>query len=190
MYTLEACGVDFNVLLSLMIYVKSFACDIVYAAQLSFNNLSVSTFYIQQHVGWWSPTIIRGEDREAVHIPNHKFTVNVVRNLTQKSHWRIKTHLAISHLDVSKINVSDLDHICVIMTLGAPIGAHLLHVTTIHPLSIYRILLLTCAKSWPRILKLNSRSFIEEFFWKTSIPKIKLLWLVHCVSVCDLLLLL
>ncbi|CAH9106245.1 unnamed protein product [Cuscuta europaea] len=57
-----------------------------------------------EHVGWWSPTIIRGEDREAVHIPNHKFTVNVVRNLTQKTHWRIKTHLAISHLDVSKIN--------------------------------------------------------------------------------------
>lgn len=59
-----------------------------------------------QHVGWWSPTIIRGEDREAVHIPNHKFTVNVVRNLSQKTHWRIKTHLAISHLDVNKINVS------------------------------------------------------------------------------------
>ncbi|KAI3922113.1 hypothetical protein MKX01_005802 [Papaver californicum] len=57
-----------------------------------------------EHVGWWSPTIIRGEDREAVHIPNHKFTVNVVRNLTQKTHWRIKTHLAISHLDVNKIN--------------------------------------------------------------------------------------
>ncbi|KAL0921759.1 hypothetical protein M5K25_008864 [Dendrobium thyrsiflorum] len=56
-----------------------------------------------EHVGWWSPTIIRGEDREAVHIPNHKFTVNVVRNLTQKTHWRIKTHLAISHLDVNKI---------------------------------------------------------------------------------------
>jgi len=61
-----------------------------------------------QHVGWWSPTIIRGEDREAIHIPNHKFTVNVVRNLTQKTHWRIKTHLAISHLDVNKINVSFL----------------------------------------------------------------------------------
>ncbi|KAL0888187.1 hypothetical protein Bca101_012170 [Brassica carinata] len=57
-----------------------------------------------EHVGWWSPTIIRGEDREAIHIPNHKFTVNVVRNLTQKTHWRIKTHLAISHLDVNKIN--------------------------------------------------------------------------------------
>ncbi|CAK8537148.1 unnamed protein product [Lathyrus sativus] len=57
-----------------------------------------------EHVGWWSPTVIRGEDREAVHIPNHKFTVNVVRNLTQKTHWRIKTHLAISHLDVNKIN--------------------------------------------------------------------------------------
>ncbi|XP_044481473.1 mechanosensitive ion channel protein 2, chloroplastic-like isoform X2 [Mangifera indica] len=57
-----------------------------------------------EHVGWWSPTIIRGDDREAVHIPNHKFTVNVVRNLTQRSHWRIKTHLAISHLDFHKIN--------------------------------------------------------------------------------------
>ncbi|CAN0878456.1 Mechanosensitive ion channel protein 2, chloroplastic [Linum grandiflorum] len=57
-----------------------------------------------EHVGWWSPTVIRGEDREAVHIPNHKFTMNVVRNLSQKSHWRIKTHLAISHLDVNKIN--------------------------------------------------------------------------------------
>lgn len=55
-------------------------------------------------MGWWSPTIIRGDDREAVHIPNHKFTVNVVRNLSQKTHWRIKTHLAISHLDVNKIN--------------------------------------------------------------------------------------
>ncbi|XP_013635588.1 PREDICTED: mechanosensitive ion channel protein 3, chloroplastic-like isoform X1 [Brassica oleracea var. oleracea] len=57
-----------------------------------------------EHVGWWSPTIIRGDDREAVHIPNHQFSVNIVRNLTQKTHWRIKTHLAISHLDVSKIN--------------------------------------------------------------------------------------
>lgn len=58
-----------------------------------------------EHVGWWSPTIIRGEDREAIHIPNHKFTMNVVRNMTQKTHWRIKTHLAISHLDVNKINI-------------------------------------------------------------------------------------
>nr|CAD1832417.1 unnamed protein product [Ananas comosus var. bracteatus] len=58
-----------------------------------------------EHVGWWSPTIVRGDDREAVHIPNHKFTVSVVRNLSQKTHWRIKTHLAISHLDVSKINI-------------------------------------------------------------------------------------
>ncbi|CAK7339633.1 unnamed protein product [Dovyalis caffra] len=57
-----------------------------------------------EHVGWWSPTIVRGEDREAVHIPNHKFTVNVVRNLSQKTHWRIKTHLAISHMDAHKIN--------------------------------------------------------------------------------------
>ncbi|CAM8942966.1 unnamed protein product [Rhodiola kirilowii] len=59
---------------------------------------------IVEHVGWWSPTIIRGDDREAIHIPNHKFTVNVVRNLTQRSHWRIKNYLAISHLDVNKIN--------------------------------------------------------------------------------------
>lgn len=57
-----------------------------------------------EHIGWWSPTVIRADDREAVHIPNHKFTVNVVRNLTQKTHWRVKTHLAISHLDVNKIN--------------------------------------------------------------------------------------
>ncbi|XP_057505188.1 mechanosensitive ion channel protein 2, chloroplastic-like isoform X1 [Actinidia eriantha] len=57
-----------------------------------------------EHVGWWSPTIIRGDDREAIHIPNHKFTMNVVRNLSQKTHWRIKTHIAISHLDVNKIN--------------------------------------------------------------------------------------
>ncbi|KAM7275543.1 hypothetical protein ACFE04_017409 [Oxalis oulophora] len=58
-----------------------------------------------EHVGWWSPTIIRGEDREAIHIPNHKFSVNIVRNLSQKTHWRIKTHLAISHLDVNKLNI-------------------------------------------------------------------------------------
>ncbi|KAE9603832.1 putative mechanosensitive ion channel MscS, LSM domain-containing protein [Lupinus albus] len=57
-----------------------------------------------EHVGWWSPTIVRGDDREAVHIPNHKFTVNVVRNLSQKSHWRIKSYIAISHLDLNKIN--------------------------------------------------------------------------------------
>ncbi|XP_010544065.1 PREDICTED: mechanosensitive ion channel protein 3, chloroplastic isoform X2 [Tarenaya hassleriana] len=57
-----------------------------------------------EHVGWWSPTVIRGDDREAVHIPNHKFTVSIVRNLSQKTHWRIKTHLCISHLDIGKIN--------------------------------------------------------------------------------------
>ena len=59
-----------------------------------------------QYVGWWSPTVIRGDEREAVHIPNHKFSVSVVRNLTQKTHWRIKTHIGISHLDVNKISVS------------------------------------------------------------------------------------
>ncbi|KAL5984942.1 hypothetical protein ACLOJK_038779 [Asimina triloba] len=57
-----------------------------------------------ERVGWWSPTIIRGDDREAVHVPNHKFTVNVVRNISQRTHWRIKAQLAISHLDVNKIN--------------------------------------------------------------------------------------
>lgn len=70
-----------------------------------FSYVSLDVLYCLQHVGWWSPTIVRGEDREAVHIPTHKFTVNVVRNLSQKTHWRIKTHLAISHLDVQKINV-------------------------------------------------------------------------------------
>ncbi|WJZ98491.1 hypothetical protein VitviT2T_017007 [Vitis vinifera] len=57
-----------------------------------------------EHVGWWSSTIIRGDDREVVHIPKHKFTVNVVRNLSQKTHWHIKTHFAIGHLDVNKID--------------------------------------------------------------------------------------
>eukprot|EP00252_Welwitschia_mirabilis_P012634 TRINITY_DN278_c0_g1_i4.p1 TRINITY_DN278_c0_g1~~TRINITY_DN278_c0_g1_i4.p1 ORF type:complete len:767 (+),score=111.41 TRINITY_DN278_c0_g1_i4:295-2595(+) len=57
-----------------------------------------------EHVGWWSPTIIRGDDREAVHIPNHKFTMSVVRNLSQKTHWRIKCHFGISHQDVNKIS--------------------------------------------------------------------------------------
>ncbi|XP_051137468.1 mechanosensitive ion channel protein 2, chloroplastic-like isoform X2 [Andrographis paniculata] len=57
-----------------------------------------------ESVGWWGPAIIRGEDREAVHIPSHKFTMNVVRNLSQKTHWRIKSYIAINHLDVRKIN--------------------------------------------------------------------------------------
>ncbi|RZC15834.1 Mechanosensitive ion channel protein 3, chloroplastic, partial [Glycine soja] len=57
-----------------------------------------------EHVSWWSPTIVRVSDCEAVHIPNHNLSVNVVRNLSKKSHWGIKTHLAISHLDVNKIN--------------------------------------------------------------------------------------
>ncbi|TYK18533.1 mechanosensitive ion channel protein 2 [Cucumis melo var. makuwa] len=69
-----------------------------------FLNMYHKLLMSKKHVGWWSPTIIRGEDREAVHIPNHQFTMNVVRNLSQKTHWRIKTHLAISHLDVNKIN--------------------------------------------------------------------------------------
>ncbi|KAE9603833.1 putative mechanosensitive ion channel MscS, LSM domain-containing protein [Lupinus albus] len=57
-----------------------------------------------EYVGWWSPTRVRGSDCEAVHIPNHRLSVNVVRNLSKKSHWRIKTRLAISHVDVNKIN--------------------------------------------------------------------------------------
>ncbi|KAK7282890.1 hypothetical protein RIF29_11995 [Crotalaria pallida] len=57
-----------------------------------------------EHVGWWSPTRVRGADCEAVHIPNHRLSVTVVRNLSKKSHWRIKTRLAISYLDVDKIN--------------------------------------------------------------------------------------
>ena len=61
---------------------------------------------VMQHVGWWSPTIIRGSEREAVLVPNHKFSTSVVRNHTQKTHWRIKTFIGINHHDVNKINVS------------------------------------------------------------------------------------
>ncbi|EEC75542.1 hypothetical protein OsI_12168 [Oryza sativa Indica Group] len=57
------------------------------------------------HVGWWSPTIIRGDDREAIYIPNHKFTVSILRNNTQRTHWRIKTYLALSHMDAAKIGI-------------------------------------------------------------------------------------
>jgi len=58
---------------------------------------------IVEHVGLWSPTLIRGVDREAIYIPNHKFTVSILRNNTQRTHWRIKTYLAISHMDAGKI---------------------------------------------------------------------------------------
>ncbi|KAG5529602.1 hypothetical protein RHGRI_030100 [Rhododendron griersonianum] len=67
----------------------------------------IEGYYVSGHVervGWWTPTIIRGENREAVHIPNHQFTINVVSNLSQKTHWRIKTHLEISYLDFDKIS--------------------------------------------------------------------------------------
>ncbi|CAL5403262.1 unnamed protein product [Camellia sinensis] len=67
------------------------------------------TLKVLSHVGWWSPTIIRGDDRETIHIPNHKFTMNVLRNLSQKTHWRIKTYFAISHLDVNKINIPNCE---------------------------------------------------------------------------------
>lgn len=53
--------------------------------------------------------LVRGDDREAVHILNRKFTITAVWNISQKSHWRIKTHFAIKHLDVNKIRVSRLD---------------------------------------------------------------------------------
>lgn len=99
---------------------KLYKCCLVFRASLyiilskpdSRFLLIVFAILLLKHVGWWSPTIIRADDREAVHIPNHKFTVNVVRNLSQKTHWRIKTHLAISHLDVGKVNVRTLFTFC------------------------------------------------------------------------------
>lgn len=130
-----------------------------------------------QHVGWWSPTIIRGEDREAVHIPNHKFTVNVVRNLSQKTHWRIKTHLAISHLDVNKINVSILFWSSLYECMYICYIEHT-YFMMIVCLSLHRTLLQTCGKSWRRTLKLNNRDCIEEYFWKTWILKIRHFWSV------------
>ncbi|KAG0606299.1 hypothetical protein M758_9G130100 [Ceratodon purpureus] len=57
-----------------------------------------------EHVGWWSATVIRGSEREAVLVPNHKFSTSVVRNHTQKTHWRIKTFIGINHHDVNKIS--------------------------------------------------------------------------------------
>uniref|UniRef100_A0ACD5WWE0 Uncharacterized protein n=1 Tax=Avena sativa TaxID=4498 RepID=A0ACD5WWE0_AVESA len=60
---------------------------------------------IVEHVGLWSPTIIRGDDREAIYIPNHKFTMSILRNNTRRNHWRIKTYLAISHMDAGKIGI-------------------------------------------------------------------------------------
>lgn len=86
-------------------------CELLFLSSHIFDNMDNEYFF--QEVGWWSPTIIRGEDREAIHIPNHKFTVNVVRNLTQKTHWRVKTHFAISHLDAIKISVRFLFVTCI-----------------------------------------------------------------------------
>ncbi|KAH0449829.1 hypothetical protein IEQ34_020521 [Dendrobium chrysotoxum] len=100
-----------------------------------------------EHVGWWSPTIIRGDDREAVHIPNHKFTVNVVRNLSQKTHWRIKTHLAISHLDANKISniVADMRKI---LAKNPQIEQHRLHrrvfLDNINPENQSLLILVSC----------------------------------------------
>lgn len=65
----------------------------------------VEVIGVVEHVGMWSPTVIRGDDKEAIYIPNHKFTVSIVRNNTRRSHWRIKTYLAISHMDAGKISI-------------------------------------------------------------------------------------
>jgi hypothetical protein len=148
-------------------------------------SLNFDNFYSLQHVGWWSPTIVRGEDREAVHIPNHKFTVNVVRNLSQKSHWRIKTHLAISHLDVNKINVRSNLHYLSFHTYYSCFFAaieflfdFLSMITLVCLLFPCRVLSLTCGKSWQRIHKLSNRGCTEECFWKMLILKTRLFWLV------------
>ncbi|KAL6864846.1 hypothetical protein ACP4OV_015997 [Aristida adscensionis] len=60
---------------------------------------------IYQHVGWWSATVIRGDDGEAIYIPNHKLTVSILRNSSRRTHRRIKTYLAISHMDAGKIGI-------------------------------------------------------------------------------------
>ncbi|XP_044431104.1 mechanosensitive ion channel protein 2, chloroplastic isoform X3 [Triticum aestivum] len=60
---------------------------------------------VVERVGMWSPTVLRGDDKEAIYIPNHKFTVSIVRNNTRRSHWRIKSYLAISHMDAGKISI-------------------------------------------------------------------------------------
>uniref|UniRef100_A0ACD6ATZ7 Uncharacterized protein n=1 Tax=Avena sativa TaxID=4498 RepID=A0ACD6ATZ7_AVESA len=65
----------------------------------------VEVIGVIEHVGMWSPTVIRGDDKEAIYIPNHKFTVSIVRNNSRRTHWRIKTYLAISHMDAGKISV-------------------------------------------------------------------------------------
>uniref|UniRef100_A0ACD5UJ14 Uncharacterized protein n=2 Tax=Avena sativa TaxID=4498 RepID=A0ACD5UJ14_AVESA len=65
----------------------------------------VEVIGVIEHVGMWSPTVIRGDDKEAIYIPNHKFTVSIVRNNSRRTHWRIKTYLAISHMDAGKISI-------------------------------------------------------------------------------------
>ncbi|XP_044424499.1 mechanosensitive ion channel protein 2, chloroplastic isoform X4 [Triticum aestivum] len=60
---------------------------------------------VVERVGMWSPTVLRGDDKEAIYIPNHKFTVSIVRNNSRRSHWRIKSYLAISHMDAGKISI-------------------------------------------------------------------------------------
>ncbi|XP_048439104.1 LOW QUALITY PROTEIN: mechanosensitive ion channel protein 3, chloroplastic-like [Pyrus x bretschneideri] len=107
-----------------------------------------------EHLGWWSPTIIRGDDREAVHIPNHKFTVTVVRNLSQKTHWRIKTHLAVSHLDVNKIHtiVADMRKV---LAKNPQVEQQRLHrrvfLDDINPENQALMILVSCFVKTPRI---------------------------------------
>lgn len=64
---------------------------------------------VSQHVGWWEPTLVRGDDKEAIHIPNHKFSVSIIRNMSQRNHWRIKTYFGICHMDVAKVPVSETE---------------------------------------------------------------------------------
>uniref|UniRef100_M8C673 MscS family inner membrane protein ynaI n=1 Tax=Aegilops tauschii TaxID=37682 RepID=M8C673_AEGTA len=33
---------------------------------------------VVERVGMWSPTVLRGDDKEAIYIPNHKFTVSII----------------------------------------------------------------------------------------------------------------
>uniref|UniRef100_A0A0C9QUQ6 TSA: Wollemia nobilis Ref_Wollemi_Transcript_8212_2916 transcribed RNA sequence n=1 Tax=Wollemia nobilis TaxID=56998 RepID=A0A0C9QUQ6_9CONI len=59
---------------------------------------------VVERIRWWGDTVVRSDNGESVHIPNHKFNVAVVFNRSRKTHWRINTHFAISHLDAKKID--------------------------------------------------------------------------------------
>ncbi|KMZ76326.1 Mechanosensitive ion channel protein 2, chloroplastic [Zostera marina] len=90
-----------NFLSSLMIYAgRPFILDEWIQTNIDGSDIVGSV----ERIGLWSPTIIRGENLEAIHVPNQKFNVNVVRNHSQKTHYRMKTHLAISQFDAGKIS--------------------------------------------------------------------------------------